>query len=461
MGNSLIALLRNPVAVMLAVLTLSAEPAAAQLSGDQPLHVTASYATRLSRYYAPYALQAAAAYLPVRDFESTRQAGTPGADVTLAVSPYAAHAVIQSRARKALQAWQYQFGSEGYLTCLDNDPDCRNALPADRWTFALPDGPSFQVWARTVHPQRQTSCNEVSIAFRGTMGSFADWASNFSPITSYVADDYYRQLRRNIDAIIKRIVALDCYKKARRPQIVSVGHSLGGGLAQMAALANNPARPRIAKVFAFDPSPVTGAELVDKRILSQNAKGLEIDRVYQTGEVLERLRGRYEQFPKSTSTCAPQVRTVVYDAIAPTNSIGLHNMAGLAGQMVDLSYDGDRQLSYATPRRTDCPTRYRAPASDEDTTPEPGTGAVANASGGPATAWGRGFNGWQDDQRMQASWFGAADRQAAAAAGSTATRVRATRSKRVGSAIAHRGGTAPHGSAKPKHSRVKAAQLGR
>src|SRR4029079_4384438 len=199
----------------------------------------------------------------------------------------------------------------------DNDPDCQRAIQADRWTFAISDGPAFQVWARTRYPQRaNVACSEVSIAFRGTEGSLPDWISNFNPVTRFAADDYYRQLRRNVDTIVKRITALDCYKRARRsPQIVSVGHSLGGGPAQMAALANKPGRPRIAKVFAFNSSPITGAPLVNKQTLSQNSEGLVIDRVYQTGEVLQRVRQVVQQYPKSSSKCGPQVRTVVYDAL--------------------------------------------------------------------------------------------------------------------------------------------------
>jgi pimeloyl-ACP methyl ester carboxylesterase len=394
MKNSL--MVRTVAAVVLLIVASNAQPARAQLSGNDSLHVTASFATPLARYYAPYALQAAAAYLPVKDFDDTRAAPDQSADVTLAVSPYASDPVIQGRARKFLQSWQYQFGSEGYLTCFESDPECQSALGADRWTFGISGGPTFQVWARKrASRAAPVACSEVSIAFRGTAGSFADWVSNFDPVTSGVTDDHYRQLRRNIDAIIKKITTLDCYKRAQRspqgsPQIVSVGHSLGGGLAQFAALANKPTRPRIAKVFAFDPSPVTGAGLIDRQAMLQNAEGLEIDRIYQTGEVLQRLRRVYEQFPKSSSSCKPQVRTVVYDALQPTGAVVLHNMAGLAGQMVQLTYIGEGQLPFTPPVQTNCRTRYRVPATDQDAVPAPApSGEVASgreAPGGPVFA---------------------------------------------------------------------------
>jgi hypothetical protein len=45
----------------------------------------------------------------------------------------------------------------------------------------------------------------------------------------------------------------------------------GRWMAQFAALAST------AKIFAFDPSPVTASSLVEKQTLSQNASELEIE----------------------------------------------------------------------------------------------------------------------------------------------------------------------------------------
>ena len=368
-------LLHRALVLAACLLALQVAPAVAQSGSEAAPTITASWATRHARYYAPYALQAAAAYLSVGTFDQTRGPnGEPalnGADVAYAVSPYAGDVSATTRATKYLRAWQYQFGSEGYLRCFDpNDPDCQRELGA--WTFSVGGGPAFQVWARTHVPHvAKDACSEISVAFRGTVGAtWSDWLSNVDPISHHFADDYYLQLRRNINAIIRRINNLDCYKRApRRPQIVSVGHSLGGGLAQFAALANKPSEPRIAKVFAFDSSPVTGASLIDKQTLSQNAEGLEIDRVYQTGEVLARVRQYYEQFPKSSSACRPLVRTVVFDAWRGPSSVEMHSMAQLAIQTVQLSYDGETQQSYRVPAATSCRTRYRRPSSDEDQAP--------------------------------------------------------------------------------------------
>lgn len=357
------------------VVALQGATASAQ-NASGATEIRASWAARYTRYYAPYALQAAAAYLSVEEFNRRRgpheEPALDGADVAYAVSPYQADASTTSRATRYLRAWQYQFGSDRYLGCIDpSDTDCQKELGG--WTFAIGGGPAFQVWARTHFPHAaHDACSEVSIAFRGTAGSISDWISNFDPGTHYVADDYYSQLRRNINAIIRKISNLDCYKRAaHHPQIVSVGHSLGGGLAQFAALANTRSGPRIAKVFAFDPSPVTASPRINKQTLSENAKRLEIDRIYQTGEVLAGVRRYYEQFPKSTSSCKPLVRTVVLDAWRGPNAVQMHSMAELANQTVRLSYEGETQQSFLVPAGTSCHTRYHPPTTDDDQTPVP------------------------------------------------------------------------------------------
>src|SRR5262249_34473219 len=116
-------------------------------------------------------------------------------------------------------------------------------------------------------------------------------------------------------------------------------------------------------VFAFDPSPVTGSQLVDKNVLAQNTAGLEIDRVYQSGEVLQRLRRLAPQYPTSDSRC---VRTVEFGVLQPAGAVTLHSMSGLARGIVDLSYPDEAQQPFRAPPQT-CPNRrYAPPATDED-----------------------------------------------------------------------------------------------
>jgi lipase (class 3) len=353
-------------AIAVSVLAMNTRPAIAQ----PDINIQPSLVYTYARYYAPYAIQARAAYLPINELDDKRNkwdAQGYGADVNYTIQSAFTDPIVQQRAREAFKHWRYQFGSESYLTCYDPaDIACQEAYRLRGW-WPFSTGPAFQVWTRTRFPATgREACSEVSIAFRGTVGGGADWSSNFDRFGSPL-DDYYHQLRRNIDGILSAITKLDCYKRAGRPQIVSTGHSLGGGLAQLAALANRTNGPRIAKVFAFDPSPVTGAHLVRPPLLGQNSAGLTIDRIYEAGEILAFARAAAEEYPSTRSACNPMVRTVKVAAASRGNAIQLHAMSLLAGQIVQLSYNGETPLAYATPPSpANCNFRYRAPATDQD-----------------------------------------------------------------------------------------------
>jgi pimeloyl-ACP methyl ester carboxylesterase len=167
-----------------------------------------------------------------------------------------------------------------------------------------------------------------------------------------------------------------------------VGHSLGAGLAQLAALAQRRG-PRIAKVFAFDPSPVTGARLVDDATKDRNVRGkaqgrgLEIDRIYQPGEILEPVRAYFgEEFPTSDQRCEPLVRTDRFDVNQQRGLIGQHYIRGPGGfayGIVDTSYGGSLSVP---PKIGDCPTRYRRPTTDEDVVASAASGHPVYARAG-------------------------------------------------------------------------------
>jgi hypothetical protein len=354
-------------------------PAQAQYD---PQDMLATYTAPYARYYAPYALQAAAAYIDVKKLNDTSD---PSAHVGLVVEPYRAIAVkkvdIYAKAKEYLRAWRYQFGS----TCRRADPDCWLLDNADRRRFEK-SGPKFHVWARFPE-QYAGACSEVSIAFRGSTLAARDWISNFNPVTRFAFDDHYQRLQRNIDALIQRITRLPCYQGGTR--IVSVGHSLGGGLAQFAALANRAGPTRIDKVFAFDSSPVTGAPMLDQALREGNAAALEIDRVHQIGETLINVRRLLQQYPYDSSSC---VRTLRYDVIKPTWSIKLHSMEGLAGGIVEASYSAPPgsfpkdQYPFNRPPSAGCNSRYLGPANDNDdydraAPPEPAPGVAMRSSG--------------------------------------------------------------------------------
>jgi hypothetical protein len=347
--------------------------------------IIAEYSAPCARYYAPYAIMAAAVYLDVSKFEDKHRKMS---DAELALSALGLGPLdtltdddktLRDYAKTLMRGWSYKFGSEGYIDCLHNkdqaypeDEPCKAASPwrySPRRFSGSYRGPAFNVW---VHKLQAARCNEVSIAFRGTTG-FADYVSSGYRFTGWVVDTEYHQLQRNIDAIIGRIAGLpSCYNR-QETQIVSVGHSLGAGLAELAAFAPRTG-PRIAKVFAFNPSSESGHTLVDQDTLDKNVgskdeKGssLEVDIVYQPGEAAEQLREIDPQFPLN-QPCNPLVRTVRFDVIEQTGFVDRHVIRGkgaFAYGIVKTSRTSGQPLS-APPSVGNCPTRYHPPGPEEE-----------------------------------------------------------------------------------------------
>lgn len=261
---------------------------------------TKQSAFKFAGYYAPYAIQAALSY--VNDHQIQGGPDNFG------------DAAIVEKAKRLFRQWEYQFDSTNYVICANpSDKNCNVDRP-DRWTWYSADGLYYQVWARQ---RANGTCSEVSIAFRGTVNSsialaLASWSSNAHGIVPRV-DDEYDQLARRLDAVIEQIKQMGCYKRSNgRVQIVSVGHSLGGGLAEFAAFATKAGR--IRKVFTFNSSPITAPDLVTDQTWSVNKQRLTIDRLYQEGEVLSKyavIRNRQQTPPME---CDPTVRTVQINA---------------------------------------------------------------------------------------------------------------------------------------------------
>jgi hypothetical protein len=90
---------------------LNTQAAEAQVNGDTAAHVSATYAAKYARYYAPYAIQAAAAYIPVESLDATRGFGgqppLDGADVKLAAMSIAGDSTVTGTATRYLRSWQY------------------------------------------------------------------------------------------------------------------------------------------------------------------------------------------------------------------------------------------------------------------------------------------------------------------------------------------------------------------
>lgn len=149
-----------------------------------------------------------------------------------------------------------------------------------------------EVWA---HPGR----GEVVVAFGGTAASsWEDWKANLHWFGEWFgARDQYDVLSDSF-----ALMFVEEYMRRRDrggeawlrdAKVVATGHSLGGGLAQRFAYTTwfDKRIPRAAKVFAFDPSPVSGKRSTSGFIAEGLPyKGLEINRIYNRGEFLASIR---------------------------------------------------------------------------------------------------------------------------------------------------------------------------
>src|SRR5262249_19533960 len=88
----------------------------------------------------------------------------------------------------------------------------------------------YQLWRDT----RATNPTRLALAFRGTdLGQAEDWYANFRWVTRLnpFTCDQYAQTRDLVEGLISRIDT----EFGPNTEIIAVGHSLGGGLAQQAA----------------------------------------------------------------------------------------------------------------------------------------------------------------------------------------------------------------------------------
>ena len=253
----------------------------------------------------PYALLAEQSYDP-RVYATHRIA--PRAAIC-ADNPNCDGRADDERAARWLKEWRYVWSCDG--------PDECGVGTAGRSEPV--GGLGVQIWARKGDP-----CPEAVIAFRGTVGGDkGDWESNFHWILrAFPIYDQYEQVRDHVADFIGHIERDKCYR-AGLTEITAVGHSLGGGLAQLAAYSDS----RIRRVYAFDPSMVTGYYSVDPPNRDRNVQGLRMERVYEFGEVL--AYGRLIMLHYiPLSPCNPRVVSVRFRVFqgAP---IALHSLTDL------------------------------------------------------------------------------------------------------------------------------------
>ncbi len=213
------------------------------------------------------------------------------------------------RAAQWLNEWRFVWSCDGPRECKVRTPGQSEPV----------GGLGVQVWAR-----KGARCPEAVIAFRGTVGgNKGDWESNFHWILRGLpVYDQYDQVRDHVGDFIGHIERDPCYRGGAT-QITAVGHSLGGGLAQLAAYSD----PRIRRVYAFDPSMVTGYYSVDPPHRDRNVQGLGIERIYEFGEIL--AFGRLVMLHSiPLSPCNPRVVSVRF-RIFQGAPIALHSLTDL------------------------------------------------------------------------------------------------------------------------------------
>jgi hypothetical protein len=261
---------------------------------------------------------------------------------------------IAPEARKDLDfAWLSQAaygrtpdGKKKYpVGCADADAALQN-LGWSRW----PDFPNADLREKVadshlrVEVWTNTSYKAVAIAFGGTVFSnWKDWVSNLRWfVRRALRHDEYTEIEKEFGpAFIREFVEKRKQTEwafLKDAKIFATGHSLGGGLAQEFAysLPRDNDVPRVVKVFAFDPSPVTGFYSLNLTTRNTNSQKLAIDRIYERGEILAFLRS-LENFIYPPSASAPTIRQVRYSLFYNHNPITGHSMGELACKLRDAS----------------------------------------------------------------------------------------------------------------------------
>jgi len=191
-------------------------------------------------------------------------------------------------------------GYVGPLACPKARPNCHPV-----------SGLQLHVW--------KNDSKGCAVVFRGTDPSqIGDWISNFRWFNRLLPiADQYDQVSEHIKSIIR--------KNCAGGRVVTVGHSLGGGLAQYAAFQ----APRVGYAYTFDPSPVTGFDVPRHDPVPDRKLG--IDRVHEAGEILATPRYLIGGFIPARN-CRPYTRYVRFNTILTGLGVFQHNMGTLTEQ---------------------------------------------------------------------------------------------------------------------------------
>lgn len=291
--------------------------------------------------YTPYAMMATAAYIEPVDFNRYNcpdpgllrkaRSGLSASDTDFRTSVRGWIGHLNAR------GWECRFGVYGSLAC----------PPRAGGDACKPvGGLQFHVWRRVQGGQ----CREAVIAFRGTDKSdVGDWISNFRWLYRLQPKfDQYAQVQTHITDIVARIKKNGCADAGT--QFTSTGHSLGGGLAQQAAYADDSGSIRY--VYTFDPSPVTGFFDVSALVLEKSTAGLGVDRAFEAGEILALPRLIVENiYPPAP--CNPRIRTVRFNLLTGLG-IKQHSIAGLTKELSAVGRGADARRANNSMQARDC-----------------------------------------------------------------------------------------------------------
>ena len=215
------------------------------------------------------------------------------------------------------------------------DPDAE--LQRRGWSM-WPDfgGTQLHKQIQNVHLRAEVWWNlqekKVAVAFGGTVfTNIKDWKANLRWFVPHHDDEYtviVRTFGRAFEEEYGKKVREAGWSQSDRIRLFSTGHSLGGGLAQEFAysLPLGGAVPRVGKVYAIDPSPVTGFYSVKKSIRDVNIQHLDIDRIFERGEILAFLRSIVSLFVPPRGN-APTIRQIRYNLFPTWNPITGHSIA--------------------------------------------------------------------------------------------------------------------------------------
>jgi hypothetical protein len=306
---------------------------------------------------------------------------TGSIDVELDAAPHAdvflTYALLSDQAYsdKVYEDWKFVLKDKAYChpagdaSCEDLTPLARSILTQWRLIYASMNPKKFpcppersgctepleglgvQVWVR-----EGSECQEAVVAFRGTdRRSSEDWISNLRWLLRLLPFyDQYQQVQDYTPEFITAIEREPCFV-AGRTQIVAVGHSLGGGLAQQSAYMDR----KIRQVYAFNPSIVTGSsDSPVKKVWNQTVPGLKIERIYEHGEFLAYLRF-LQRHLLPPPACDPQVRSIRFGALHGSIT-SQHSLSALITMLLhwsSITPASDKKLDLPQPGPADCPQR--------------------------------------------------------------------------------------------------------